>query len=225
MKHILSPFLLCFIFVCTISAQDSVDFGIAAKVNAQWPDYSTFNEEISEIGYPGLDNNIVEYGGSILFKTPQAFLVVDILFGSGFSRKGGESGRTCFYDHYRLQVEETLDLIDGDQWMIGPHIGVSLKYARITLSNMEEVQHPSQIAATETIGLSRISPTVELGASIQKYFDLGFLHNIEQLFIGLDGGYHLDSGEHWRIDGAVPFEESGIRQSGWYAGLNLGYIL
>ena len=185
----------------------------------QRADFSSFNRQVEELGYPTLEANITEIGAQAQFLDGRWLTGLGWYVGFGHAEKGLKGAPSTEYRHYGLRLETSWSVLKHASWFVGPTVAINPQWSKLVLNTQSEAQGLQSALTADYQKFTRFGQPVDLGLNIQYFFALGEHSSATVSFLG---GYRLDEEGSWRVDGATPWVDSGIRLSGWYAAIRFG---
>lgn len=185
----------------------------------QQADFSGFNRQAEELGYPTLEANIRDIGAQVQFLDGRWLTGLGGSVGFGNTEKGFRGASSTEYRHFGLRLETSWSVLKHDNWFIGPMVTLNPQWSTLVLNRQSEVQGLQAALDADYQKLTRFGTPADIGLNIQYFLALG---DYSSATVSLLGGYRLDDEDTWRVDGATPWAGSGIRLSGWYAAIRFG---
>ncbi|WP_020539152.1 hypothetical protein [Lewinella cohaerens] len=216
---------LLFIGSSLLTAQewDAIEYGTIGA-HYQQLDFSAFNEQVKALGYPALEEEMVDITGGWTqhkgaWKTHFAFAL-----GINENFTGGNGPETK-YQHAGFLWSTSYNLLNASgTWFVGPEIQILLQGEQMVLSGQDQAPSIGSAIDTEYTKLTRFGSPVDIGLNVHRA--IKFSPNKPNfMIVGLRTGYRLDTDTSWQLDQAVDIRDSGINPGGFYAGLVIGIRL
>lgn len=224
-KLILLCTSLLFVGHSLLTAQewDKIEYGTIGA-HYQQLDFGGFNEQAKALGYPALEEQMVDISGGWTqhkgaWKTHFAFMI-----GINQNFTGGNGPETKYQHAGFLWSTSYNFLRPSGAWFIGPEVQILLRGEQMVLSSQDQAANIGSAIDTEYTKLTRFGGPVDVGLNFHRA--IKFSPNKPNfMVVGLRTGYRLDTDTSWQLDQAVDIRESGINPGGFYAGLLIGVRL
>lgn len=207
----------------TAQAWDNIQYGTIGA-HYQQLDFGAFNEQAKTLGYPALEEQMVDISGGWTqvngaWKTHFAFVL-----GINESFTGGNGPETK-YQHAGFSWGTSYNILNpSGAWFIGPEVQILFRGEQMVLSGQDQATGILSAIATEYTKFTRFSSPIDLGLNFHRA--IKFSPNKPNfMVVGLRTGYRIDTDTSWQLDQAVDIRESGINPGGFYAGLLIGVRL
>jgi len=206
-----------------LSMSQSLDSFRIATLHFQIQDagVDALNLQAREAGFPALSDNVTEFGLGIQKRHKQWIYTTSLFVGIGSEEGSWLSSEFTEYRHVNMELEGSWSPISSKSWFIGPFFSVNPQWSRIILRRESEVNSLEDALDTEYQKFTRLGLPTEVGVSVHHFLDIPAANLL--LTFGLQGGYRLDNGDNWRVDGAVPWETPGIEVNGWFMAFRIGF--
>lgn len=192
---------------------------VALQFQLQQADFAAFNDQARALGYPGLENAILEFGALWQSRNRNWLNSTGAYWGLAREEDSGIAAEFTEYMHLGSSFETSWSPLGSERWFVGPSLAVNPQLSRVILRVQNQVNTLGSALDVEYQKFTRLSVPVEVGLNIQHYLKTGS-ENV--FFFGLRAGYRIDDNDSWRVDGAVPWENSGLNTSGWFAAFRFG---
>jgi hypothetical protein len=200
---------------------DSMQFyGLEFKY--QTADFRQFNEQAAALSYPGLEENVVEFGFNHQARQGRWLYHSGIFAGLAAEENGSLNADFTEYLHLGAALELSWSAIRSDNWFVGPMLASYFQWSRLVLRPQNQVNTLGAALGVEYQKFTRFNVPVAVGLNAQYYIHTKAATSI---MLGVQAGYRLDDEEGWRVDGAVPWENSGLSAQGWFVAFRIGRSL
>lgn len=212
MKHFYLLLSLCAMSF-SVAAQDSSPksefefFGFQTRY--LMTDFSDFTNEVTSIGYAGLDDNLIEY--SITAGQQSAKRVSTV--GVSWVRPDGKGNTPqTQYKHLMVESETTYSFLRKNRTSLGLSLGLGARWANLMFISEEETE-----TAQGALNID-FRKFKNFGIPIWAGLDLDTILGKKEggVRIGFGAGYRYDRVRRWRIEDAATWKTRNVDLSGFY---------
>ncbi|MEO1448362.1 MAG: hypothetical protein AAFV07_02480 [Bacteroidota bacterium] len=193
------------------------------SIQFQQVDFSDFNRQGLELDYSPLPDGVGEVGGGVIYMTKRWKTTVLLVLGQG--NTGGQGNQQeSRYEYIGGSTGTAFNLLDPEsRWFLGPEITALLRAEQVTLTNSPPVNGLSGAIGADFVKLTRFGGVADVGLNVHRHLKYRS-ENDKGALLTLRGGFRLDPGDQWRVDQALPVNNTGINAGGWYGSISYSFV-
>lgn len=229
MKKLIYFSVLMLVGSITIHAQQDNDkplYMYHTTAQFQTLDFNDFNQELNNLNFLNLPNNIGEVGIGVTQSHRRFLSKLTLVYGSARNQLNNGSRSEFRYVNVRPSIAFNALNPESD-WFLGPEISFNMGFQQILVTGVNNGVGFQQAALNSVYVFGRISSTTDIGFNFNKKIHYTDLFKEDRIMmIGLSGGYRVDNqDEIWDLNQAIALNDFSVVTGGWFGALTIGITL